>query len=236
MHPPPDYYRLLHVQPDAPVEITRMSYRTLMQRLKHHPDLGGDHAQAALINEAYATLTDPKKRASYDRTRERADQPAPAQEHAAQAKTATAQRPAGSAESGACSFYAMAYSLGATLTANTRCARCDSPLHRAGSPRLEDSQRLMKRMPQQRPIMFFLHWRDEAGLYGEAADISLNGMRFSTSHQLSAEQVIKIECDVCTAVARVINFQPGSTHHIAGVEFITVSFPQPQGSFVSETI
>ena len=54
----PDYYRILHVQPDAPREIIRTSYLTLMQRLKMHPDLGGDHWNAALINWRPLTLTD----------------------------------------------------------------------------------------------------------------------------------------------------------------------------------
>jgi len=61
-----NYYAILHVSRDAAVEIIRSSYRTLMQRLKNHPDLGGDAATAALINEAYAALTDVKRRAEYD--------------------------------------------------------------------------------------------------------------------------------------------------------------------------
>src|SRR5271167_2302044 len=61
-----NYYRILQVQPDAPAEVIRSSYRTLMQRLKMHPDLGGDHTRAALINEAYSTLADPGRRSAYD--------------------------------------------------------------------------------------------------------------------------------------------------------------------------
>ena len=61
-----NYYRILHVQPDAPVEIIKSSYRTLMQKLKAHPDLGGDEWNAALINEACAVIIDPEKRAAYD--------------------------------------------------------------------------------------------------------------------------------------------------------------------------
>ena len=57
-------YRILHVQPDAPEEIIRSSYRTLMTKLRRHPDLGGDHFTATLINEAYAVLSDPEKRAA----------------------------------------------------------------------------------------------------------------------------------------------------------------------------
>ncbi len=61
-----NYYRILHVQPDAPVELIKASYRTLMHKMKHHPDLGGDHDTAVLINAAYDTLTDGKKRQAYD--------------------------------------------------------------------------------------------------------------------------------------------------------------------------
>ena len=64
-----DYYRILHVQPDAPTAIISASYRTLMQQLRNHPDLGGDHENAVLLNEAHAVLTDPERRAAYDASR-----------------------------------------------------------------------------------------------------------------------------------------------------------------------
>ena len=62
----PDFYRLLHVQPDAPAAVVKASYRAMMQKMQHHPDLGGDEATAQLLNEAVATLCDPTKRAIYD--------------------------------------------------------------------------------------------------------------------------------------------------------------------------
>ncbi|MBN4050553.1 DnaJ domain-containing protein [Gammaproteobacteria bacterium AH-315-M22] len=62
-----NYYRLLRVQPDASLEIIKHSYRTLMQKLQHHPDLGGEEWNASNINIAYATLRDTKKRTAYDR-------------------------------------------------------------------------------------------------------------------------------------------------------------------------
>ena len=61
-----NYYRVLYVQPDAPDEIIRASYRTIMQKLKAHPDLGGDEWNAAVINEAFGVLSDPDARAAYD--------------------------------------------------------------------------------------------------------------------------------------------------------------------------
>lgn len=61
-----NYYRILHVQPDAPTEIIKASYRTLMQKLRAHPDLGGDEWNASVINEAYRVLTDKGQRNAYD--------------------------------------------------------------------------------------------------------------------------------------------------------------------------
>jgi DnaJ-class molecular chaperone len=61
-----NYYRVLFVQPDAPMEIVQASYRTIMQKLKAHPDLGGDTWNASVINEAYQTLADPMRRIEYD--------------------------------------------------------------------------------------------------------------------------------------------------------------------------
>lgn len=48
-----NYYRILHVQPEAPPEIITAAYRTLMGPLRQHPDRGGSHQAAALLNEAY---------------------------------------------------------------------------------------------------------------------------------------------------------------------------------------
>ncbi len=67
MEPQKNYYEILHVQQDAPTEVIQATYRTMMQKMKMHPDLGGDHNDAALINEAYAVLMDPIARAKYDK-------------------------------------------------------------------------------------------------------------------------------------------------------------------------
>ena len=62
-----NYYRILCVQPDASVEVIRANYRAMLQTLRMHPDLGGEHADAALLNEAYATLRHADRRQRYDR-------------------------------------------------------------------------------------------------------------------------------------------------------------------------
>ncbi len=62
-----NYYRILQAQPDAPAEVIRGNYRTLLQKLRIHPDLGGSDRDAASVNLAYQTLRDPVRRAAYDR-------------------------------------------------------------------------------------------------------------------------------------------------------------------------
>jgi DnaJ-class molecular chaperone len=59
-----DYYSTLGVNKGANAEEIKKAYRSLA--MKHHPDRGGDSAQFQKIQEAYATLGDPEKRAAYD--------------------------------------------------------------------------------------------------------------------------------------------------------------------------
>lgn len=59
------YYEVLGVAPDAtPTEI-RAAYRKLSQKV--HPDAGGTNALFRQIHLAYETLSDPDRRAAYDR-------------------------------------------------------------------------------------------------------------------------------------------------------------------------
>lgn len=64
-----DLYQLLHVAADAPEPVIKASYRAMMQKLRHHPDLGGDAEKAQQLNLAMQTLCDPEKRSRYDQAR-----------------------------------------------------------------------------------------------------------------------------------------------------------------------
>jgi curved DNA-binding protein len=59
-----DYYQILGVQKDATDDQIKKAYRKLASQ--HHPDKGGDTAKFQEIQEAYATLSDPQKRAQHD--------------------------------------------------------------------------------------------------------------------------------------------------------------------------
>ncbi|GAB1514062.1 DnaJ domain-containing protein [Actinophytocola sp. KF-1] len=60
-----DYYELLGVTRDASSSEIRSAYRALAKAM--HPDTGGTAGAFRLLREAYDTLTDPERRADYDR-------------------------------------------------------------------------------------------------------------------------------------------------------------------------
>lgn len=62
-----DYYSILGLTKTASQDEIKRAYRSLAS--KHHPDKGGDTARFQEIQEAYATLSDPQKRAEYDNPR-----------------------------------------------------------------------------------------------------------------------------------------------------------------------
>src|SRR5580693_200915 len=127
-----NYYRILQVQPDALAEIIRTSYRTLMHKLKMHPDLGGDHWTAALINEAFSTLSDPGKRAAYDRAMKGLRE-LRSQSRAALLQLAASSRPGrepapSSRPDGKCIFCGARHSARSADLQQATCDRCQSPL------------------------------------------------------------------------------------------------------------
>ena len=73
------YYELLGVEPEASAEEIQRAYRHLARR--HHPDVApdADRATMAAINGAWAVLSDPVRRRSYDAGLERPEaRPRPA--------------------------------------------------------------------------------------------------------------------------------------------------------------
>ncbi len=62
-----DYYEILQVSPRADQGIIERAYRLLAKR--YHPDNGqsGDAVKFGSLTEAYQTLSDPEKRATYDK-------------------------------------------------------------------------------------------------------------------------------------------------------------------------
>ncbi|MCC7490236.1 MAG: J domain-containing protein [Gammaproteobacteria bacterium] len=229
-----NYYRILQVQPGAPVEIIRASYRTLMQRLKAHPDLGGEHGHAALINEAYAVLTSPRKRAAYDQdfqlrvidTRTEAARDAPA-----------ARRGARGHQAEHCLFCGAPHQSRPVQQPDARCRHCASPLHPATARQLaSDGRRALPRLPGNHELRLFTRWPGPA-ITGHSRDVSPDGIGFETRRLLEPGTVVKVDSDWCQAVARIthIRLDDGSSDGswLVGAGFLSVVFPRSRGVFLS---
>lgn len=244
-----NYYRILHVQPDAPLQIIRSSYRTLMQKMRAHPDLGGNGETASLINEAYAVLKNPKARARYDKllavagqtaTRHSADSAGQSTRDSTGDNIRTMQdhgyQAWGSPSSGRCSFCHQPH--GGAVAPEDECARCASPLYPANKSQLErNSQRAISRMDRRHPMTFATSGSPQQAFAGLTQDISLHGLQFLTNVAPPTAEVIRIETAMCRATARVVTCQPaahgtGSRWQV-GVEFLTLRFENNQGSFVA---
>jgi hypothetical protein len=216
-----------------------MSYLTLMQRLKMHPDLGGDHLHAVLINEAFATLIDPAKRAVYDRTlaRERAlpgYRADPAHRH-------DGERPVqASTDPYTCAFCGTAFAPVEATRSDALCSFCDGPLFPASHHEHEAStRRAIERTSRRLPVTFFLSWPQHPGYQAVTEDISTSGMRLSCTLDLVPNERLKLDCDLCSAIAVVRH-----SHAVegdaglwqAGIEFLTLRIRPTRGVFVSTRV
>jgi hypothetical protein len=224
MNASPDYYRILHVQPDAPAAIIHMSYRTLLERARA---AGQSDADIAMLDEAYAVLGHRDSRAAYDVERASA--------------TGTFERRAEGPETAerSCLFCSATYSLERKLERDDECGSCLSPLFPAERHRLEYSgQRMIRRIPKRRAVEIRVTWPQSEPHRGEMRDLSLNGMSFVTAVELQPNQIVRIDCTELRALGRVAHVErdPEGGGTRTGIEFLTLRFWQVRGSFVSAEV
>ncbi|MBW7929868.1 MAG: J domain-containing protein [Gammaproteobacteria bacterium] len=230
-----NHYRILQVQPGAPAEIIRASYRTLMQRMRLHPDLGGSHRHAALINEAYAVLSDPDRRARYDRE---------LGARLADSRRQAGTRPATDTDShegkpapadGGCLFCGAPCPRHPETRPDARCQRCDSPLAMPPSRAAAgDDQRLMQRLPRDQQLQVFCHWPGTP-IAARSRDISPAGIRFVAQQPFPPRSILKLKGAGWDAVAQVINIrrEPAGGTWLVGARFLGIIFSHSRGAFFS---
>lgn len=237
-----NYYRILHVQPDAPTAVIKVSYRTLMQKLRFHPDLGGDEWNACILNEAYATLIDEKKRAAYDQqfrkncahvhpgaTNHQPDEPGDGAQNQATYRYRK--------DDLLCPFCNTPVPVRNVYNSgSSNCTKCNSPLQKVAGPGLvDDARRSLQRSAYQVPIAIYTQIAESPGIPGIIVNLSPQGMQFVTSGKLCNNQVIKVTCDVLLATARVAYIKKNKINgqHIIGAEFLTLQFRKSNGMFLS---
>ncbi|MAT95225.1 MAG: hypothetical protein CME59_21855 [Halioglobus sp.] len=227
-----NYYRILHVQPDAPPAVIRSSYRTIMHKMRVHPDLGGDAEAAALVNEAYAVLGDEQKRADYDRIRQNPGWTRSANDDFRQGLVLThADAHAPAPACAFCGWPVPPETPGEELTAF--CRICHSPL--APMSRLvshDADRRAITRVPKKSSLLVWTSCPQAQPYAGQVNDLSLTGMRFDTGVFLAAEQVLKIDTPVLKAVATVVRCTVREAGYEVGACFQNLCFARSRGSFV----
>jgi hypothetical protein len=230
-----NYYRLLHVQPDAPFEIIRASYRTLMRILKHHPDLGGDDWNAGLINEAYAVLSNAEKREQYDRERQGFERH-PGQPDGVPSTLALAVHAESPqlAERLSCAFCQTTNYRGRQHV-DALCGGCGAPLRLVGLTARQATERGTQRIEHPGDIRYWVEAAGPDSISGWTVDLSPTGLRFLSQKHLTPGSVIKIESPTLAAVARVTRSTSGNRFgsFATGVRFLTLRLGRPRGTFVS---
>lgn len=231
-----DFYSILGIERDASAEVVRETYRRLMQQSRHHPDLGGDHRHAALINKAYAVLSNPELRSEYDARLS-------ILRRVAEGFTAEAPPPEMPDPHKACAFCGEPHPFSQQHDdlSETGCQRCGSALQLVGSERIESlGQRAVERLGRSFDMTLFTRFPQEKGIAARTEDISLKGLRMTTRSDLRLGQRVRLISNAFDAVGEVVhrasNTKGWLPRTIAGVSFLTLRFSRPAGVFVSRQI
>lgn len=227
-----NFYRLLQVQPDAAPEVIKAAYRALMAM--HHPDKGGDHATAALITNAYATLSDARLRSLYDARRLQRKATVAAERSAdgfaARGHDAHAASREDVGES--CPFCAIV--LSAKARTSPRCLRCNAPLTKVptGGLPLTKERRRMLRVSKSDWAMLHATWNSE-GIDVRMRDLSLDGVSVYCGAAIPIHRRVRIVGAVFDAVGEIVSTRQVGNVYTLHAHLITAIFAVRTGGFVS---
>ena len=235
-----NHYRVLHVQPDAPTEVIRSSWRTLLSRLRQHPDLGGTHAQAVLVNQAWEVLGDADRRSAYDAGLQLEGRDGPAQRAEAKALAGPAVALAWMAGQpptvAACPLCGLAASQ--PVRHDSRCSHCQSPLARLPEPSHAGQElfgrRGAVRRHQDHVAQVHLGWPAPA-LPVRWRDLSLSGLSFYAAQPLAMGQRLRLIDSAIDGVAEVVDCRPQGRVQVLHARLLTALLLQATGVFVSAT-
>lgn len=224
-----NYYRILQVQPDAPYAIIRTSYLTLLHKLKQHPDLGGDHWNAKVLNEAFQTLSDERKRTEYDKKLFR------------QYTKHFYSRERGKKESVTTDFCHFCKKPLIREVDAVKCCVCNnSPLNRENR---EGKRERCKRslMRTEKIVTFRFITTTSTRVYSaQMVDLTPKGVRFLCKRALVSKEIIKIESALLRAIAEVMSSQKvvknGRVFYSIGAHFQSVTFTHHEGTFLSVSV
>ncbi len=219
-----NYYRLLQVQPDAPYEIIRASYRTLMKELKCHPDLGEENNNAYLINEAYETLSDKVKRVEYDEKHKIM----PIESFSQHRDTSKSKSNEKLLRRNCNRSYESFSRHRDTLKSKSN----EKPLRR-------NCNRSYNRI-EKKEILLYSFSGLRAERKAQLLDISPKGIRFSCPEELKQGTTIRLKSPLLKADVKIVNSYKTllneKIYYSVGAKFLEVTFSSNKGSFYSTSV
>ncbi len=214
----PDFYSVLKVQPGASRQTIKAGYVNLMFKMKMHPDLGGDHENAARINEAYAVLSSKPKQSSRMRLLQQLRNASPA----------------------ACATVRYCPLCGAeqlqSMGPETRCDRCHSPLALPPMLGAKGSEvfgrRASPRTGKGNLGTVYVAGQPQ-GMTVRLRDLSLSGISFYSEVALDVNQSFRFDDPTLEAVASVVSCRKRGEGFSVHARLLTVAFHNKSGVFVS---
>jgi hypothetical protein len=243
-----NHYRVLHVQADAPVEVIKASWRTLMSRLRQHPDLGGSHAQAVMVNEAWAVLGDPDRRAAYDLQRRRITTALLAGDGGHSRLTPGGQPDADLQRAAlpTCGCPLCTQPFAGPLRPDSRCTQCHSPLAALAGAGLQGTDAAGHELPahdlparrgavrrdQTHVALVHVGWPSPA-LPVRWRDLSLTGLSFYAPQPLAIGQRLRLIDSALEGVVEVVGCRAQGRVFAVHARLLTALLMQATGVFVS---
>ncbi len=242
------YYQLLHVQPDAPEAVIKASYRAIMQKLRMHPDLGGDVDHAGLLNQAFATLIHPDKRRSYDK--KLSDIQVNGKQDPAGRRCRTADKDGGdpgvchpepqSDGRAFCNFCKTQNLLERKSDPDwksiDRCRTCHAPLKKLRRPdySTKTDLRELQRISLDTSVRLTPDFVDNTVLSAKVLDFSIGGLGVEVSESIDTGKFVLIQSRYFEAVAKVTQAQSiESRLYRIGLEFHTLELAFRPGELLS---
>ena len=234
-----NYYRLLNVQSDAAPGVIKAAYRALVAA--HHPDVGGDPDAAALLNEAYAVLSTPARRAAYDAVRAAAGgvhvpfnsrtEPKPSTSPPSSTRRRASGEHARVTLCPMCNFGSRG-----SPAVDARCERCTAPLSAfrlsCGGEAAAD-RRAVPRMSRTNSAKVLTDWSGSAGGV-QMRDLSTDGFSFHSTAAVAHDKRIRVTCDAFDVVGVVVSARRmASGVFIIHARMLTAIFVVKTGGFVS---
>lgn len=230
-----------------------------MQKMQHHPDLGGDEVVAKQLNLAVSILADPAKRAQYDESLGEADMTG---EHAAQtpdrqAQAGPKQQAAGKKrpayhdtahtelpKKARCPFCqstqadALAGGTGG-YDAPRQCTQCAGALTPIAdfSGSKGDELRRIHRYAQSMPASLWHYWPQADPLNVMVTDFSPAGCAVDCSDELPLRHILMLKTELFVATCMVCYCKQSNLSGLSslGLEFITMNLSSSPGSFIKTT-